>query len=230
MMERAYCLSCRNEIVTESGHVCEKCAKGQVGVTRKTGCRMKFSRKGLVCGSACGLVAGLLVAWLLTGCTTADQKRIQDELDRLNNTTTVTLPTTTTTTLPDGPNEGENFVPPSSGVNEVQANLWKPKADTRGGAAALFAAKWAVNGCTMNGEKHVESVGRTNGERCTFFMGKVGSAYRAPGTMSGWRGSTKVVELKIANPAQRTTLATGWQRFKAFFGADVGIEYVEVGI
>ena len=27
MMERAYCLSCRNEIVTESGHVCAKCAK-----------------------------------------------------------------------------------------------------------------------------------------------------------------------------------------------------------
>ena len=170
-------------------------------------------------------LAGL---WAIMGCTTADIDKIKDIIDEADVTPTTT--TTTTTTLPDGPNEGENFVPPSSGVNEVQANLWKPKADTRGGAAALFAAKWAVNGCTMNGEKHVESVGRTNGERCTFFMGKVGSAYRAPGTMSGWRGSTKVVELKIANPAQRTTLATGWQRFKAFFGADVGIEYVEVGI
>ena len=189
---------------------------------------MTCSKKGLVCGSVCGLLAGLLVAWLLTGCTTGQLER---EIDRLNpDVTPTTTTTTTTTTLPDGPNEGENFVPPSSGVNEVQATLWKPKADTRGGAAALFAAKWAVNGCTMNGEKHVESVGRTNGERCTFFMGKVGSAYRAPGTMSGRRGSTKVVELKIANPAQRTTLATGWQRFKAFFGADVGIEYVEVGI
>ena len=190
---------------------------------------MKFSRKGLVCGSVCGLLAGLLVAWLLTGCTTTDRDRIQDEIDKLKPDVTPTT-TTTTTTQPAGPNDGENYVPPSSGVNEVQANLWKPKADTRGGAAALFAAKWPVNGCTMNGEKHVESVGRTNGERCTFFMGKVGSSYRAPGTLIGWRGSTKVVELRIANPGQRTTLATGWQRLKAFFGADVGIEYVEVGI
>ncbi len=80
-MERAYCQSCRREMVTESGHVCEKCAKGQVGVTRKTGCRMTFSRKSVVCGSVCGLVAGLLVAWLLTGCTTGQLER---EIDRIN--------------------------------------------------------------------------------------------------------------------------------------------------
>ena len=174
------------------------------------------------------LAVGLLAIW---GCTTGDIDKINDLIDDAAvTTTTIVSTTTTTTTQPAGPNDGENYVPPSSGVNEVQANLWKPKADTRGGAAALFAAKWPVNGCTMNGEKHVESVGRTNGERCTFFMGKVGSSYRAPGTLIGWRGSTKVVELRIANPGQRTTLATGWQRLKAFFGADVGIEYVEVGI
>ena len=28
-MERAYCLICRNEMLTESGQVCAKCAKGQ---------------------------------------------------------------------------------------------------------------------------------------------------------------------------------------------------------
>ena len=28
MMERAYCQICRNEMLTESGQVCAKCAKG----------------------------------------------------------------------------------------------------------------------------------------------------------------------------------------------------------
>ena len=189
---------------------------------------MEFSRKGLVCGSVCGLLAGLLVAWLLTGCTTTDRDRIQDEIDRLKpDVTPTTTTTTTTTTQPPAPEPGA-YVPRPGDVN---ANLWKPKADTRGGAAALFAAKWRpLDGCTMHNEKHVEYAGETNGGRPTFFMGRVGSAYPAPSTLVGWRGSEKIVELRIANPGQRTTLATGWQRLKSFFGADVGIEYVEVGI
>ena len=187
---------------------------------------MTCSRKSLVCGSACGLAAGLLVAWLLTGCTTGQLER---EIDRIKDDVTPTTTTTTTTTTqpPPAPEPGA-YVPRPGDVN---VNLLKPKADTRGGAAALFAAKWRpLDGCTLHNEKHVEYAGETNGGRPTFFMGRVGSAYPAPSMLVGWRGSEKIVELRIANPAQRTTLATGWQRFKAFFGADVGIEYEEVGI
>ena len=44
---------------------------------------MKFSRKGLVCVSVCGLVAGLLVAWLLTGCTIDEQSALQEHTNRM---------------------------------------------------------------------------------------------------------------------------------------------------
>ena len=174
------------------------------------------------------VVLGLLGLWAIMGCTTGQLEREIDRIKDVEWDVTPTTTTTTTTTQPPPAPEPGAYVPRPGDVN---ANLWKPKADTRGGAAALFAAKWRpLDGCTMHNEKHVEYAGETNGGRPTFFMGRVGSAYPAPSTLVGWRGSEKIVELRIANPGQRTTLATGWQRLKSFFGADVGIEYVEVGI
>ena len=44
---------------------------------------MTCSKKSLVCGSVCGLAAGLLVAWLLTGCTIDEKSALQEHTNKM---------------------------------------------------------------------------------------------------------------------------------------------------
>ena len=130
---------------------------------------MEFSRKGLVCGSVCGLVAGLLVAWLLTGCTTTDRDRIQDEIDKLKpDVTPTTTTTTTTTTLPPA------VIPPS--LQGTQVFLWKPVSESNGRLVVLIPACILADACTVGAEKGA-AIGRHNGNREHFRFSKPGSGY-----------------------------------------------------
>lgn len=56
--------------------------------------------------------------------------------------------------------------------------LWKPVSETRQGrAAVLLPANITATTITVNGEAPVEYVGRQNGNRQQYFLGKTGSAY-----------------------------------------------------
>ena len=189
---------------------------------------MTCSRKSLVCGSACGLVAGLLVAWLLTGCTTADQKRIQDELDRLNNTTTVTLPTTTTTTLPTPvvvtPCDDYTKQP-----NEIKEGLIKGESSTRNGrAAVLLPCEESADAVSLNGEKNNEAVGRTNGNRPTFFMPKTGAAYGAPVTVVSYCNGVEKKRWTVSKASGRAAFKSGWRKLMFWRGAQPEVEDVDL--
>ena len=213
MMERAYCLSCRREMVTESGQVCAKCAKGQVGVTRKTGCRMTYNtREGmgaLAWGVAAFLAAMLVVGlWAITGCTTGQLER---EIDRIkDDVTPTTTTTTTTTTQPPKPPDGYTPKP-----GDVQRFLWKPVSESNGRLVVITPA-WVTADRVVIAGTHTKTPdpARANGNRLHFRLPNAGSAYGNNVRVEAMLGTKVVKAWTVPQDAARYDVAStyGWRR------------------
>ena len=80
------------------------------------------------------LAVGAAILGACSGCSTSDQKRIQDEIDKLKPDVTPTTTTTTTTTTQPAP-----VVPPS--LQGDQTFLWKPAGESTGKLVVLIPAR-----------------------------------------------------------------------------------------
>jgi hypothetical protein len=135
---------------------------------------------GMFAVGAAILLGGCVAA--MTGCSTADQKRIQDEIDRLKDETTPTTTTTTTTTT-----QPPVVIPPS--LQGVQVFLWKPVSENNGRLVVITPACVLADSCTVGTEKG-SAVGRHNGNREHFRFSKPGAQYGNGVTViSYWQGT-----------------------------------------
>lgn len=76
-MERNYCLRCREEIPTESGHLCRECGEELAGEERPVMSNPRV--RGFVLGVASGVCATVLVAAVLVEQGRRKQQAAWDE-------------------------------------------------------------------------------------------------------------------------------------------------------
>ena len=169
---------------------------------------MKFSWSGLVCGSACGLVAGVLVAWLLTGCTTTDQERIQDEIDRIKDEVTPTTTTTTTTTT-----KPPVIPPDTSGDNTF---IWKPISESDGRLVVIIPSRLLADACSVTtsagGVTWGRGIGRHNNKREHFRYPQPGAQYGRNVSVVSYYQGAETGRWTVPDGSQRKTYSTGWRR------------------
>ena len=153
---------------------------------------------------AAGLASMLVAAWaIVSGCTTADQKRIQDEIDRIEDNVTPTTTTTTTTTT-----QPPVVIPPSlQGDNTF---LWKPVSENNGRLVVLIPARLLADACTVGTEKGA-GVGRHNGNREHFRFSKPGSAYGRNVLVVSYYQGAETGRWTVPDGAGRKSFS-GWRR------------------
>jgi hypothetical protein len=147
------------------------------------------------------LAAMLGLAWAIVGCSTTDQQRIQDEIDRLKPDETTTTTTTTTTTQP-------TVTPPS--LQGDQTFLWKPGGEHTGKLVILLPARILSDKCIAGAEWGADG-GRHNGNRHHWRFKYPGSAYGKNILVVSYYQGAETGRWTVPDGAARKTFA-GWRK------------------